>query len=364
MLIQIICVSIVLFIIQFFFYRLKLHKLFLYMMPTISLCYMVYAIFQLVREQALVNSSIPLALKIIFMLLPIMLSLIGMIICIVKKYMHIENKGKIRFIVMRQFFGFLLVMLIILSVTVYTAQEYVVFFPNKSDQDTETLRNDVRFQEITIKDTYRGWLKESESSDTIIVYFGGNAQNTASTFLQFQKLGIFDFMENYSFLSIDYPSYGNSNGSLSQDSLFTMADDVMTYVQQRFPDKNIDLIGYSIGTGIASYAASHQELHKFVLIAPYNNGQDLFNTYFPIFHGPLAYLIRYPLTSDAYVKQVTCDTLILMSEADSIVPMRLSKKLLASFTIDPKTIVYQKEAHEDLVSERKPWEAIVDFLND
>lgn len=364
MLIQIICVSIVLFSIQFFFYKLRLHKLFLYVMPILSLCYMVYAIFQLVREQALVNSSIPLAIKIIVMLLPIMLSLIGMIICIVKKYMHIENKGKIRFIVMRQFLGFLLIMLIILSVTVYTAQEYVVFFPNKSDQDTETLQSDTRFQEITIKDTYRGWLKDSKNSDTIIVYFGGNAQNTASTFLEFQDLGIFDIMENYSFLSIDYPSYGNSEGSLSQDSLFTMADDVMAYVQQRFPDKNIDLIGYSIGTGIASYAASHHELHKFVLLAPYNNGQDLFNTYFPIFYGPLSHLIRYPFTSDEYVKQVTCDTLIVMSQADSIVPMRLSKKLLTAFTIEPETIVYETDAHEDLVSERKPWEAVIDFLNE
>lgn len=363
MLLQIICISIALFLLQFLFYQLKLHKMLLYAMPILSLCYMVYAIFQLVREQALVNSSFPLAVKIIVMLIPIMISLIGMLVCIVKKYQHIERKGKIRFIVMRQFLGFLCIMLIILVVTVYTAQEYVIFFPNKSEQDTEILRLDDNFQEISIQNRYHGWLKEAQDSDTIIVYFGGNAQNTASTFLQFQELGIFSYMEHYSFLSIDYPSYGNSEGSLSQEALFDMADDVMSYVQERFPDKKIDLIGYSIGTGIACYAASHTSLHKFVLIAPYNNGQDLFNTYFPIFYGPLSHLIRYPLTSDSYVKEVRCDTLIVMSKADSIVPYRLSQKLLAFFQEEPNTIVYEKDGHADLISERKPWKAIMEFLD-
>lgn len=359
---QIICISILLSLLQFFFYKKKVHKLIFYILPTIMICYMIFVIFHTVREQALINTSFPLSLKVLGMLLPCMISLILMIICIVKKYQHLQKRGAIRFIVLRQFIGFLCVMFIILSVTVYIAQEYVIFFPNKSEQDSQTLTHQQKFKAITIQNQYKGWLKSDEQDDTIIVYFGGNAQNTASTFLEFDELGIFDSMEHISFLSIDYPSYGESTGSLSQASIFQMADDVIKYVKETFPDKKIDIIGYSIGTGIASYVAANNPPDKFVLIAPYNNGQDLFNTYFPIFYGPLTYLIRYPLSSDAYVKQISCDTLILSSTADSIVPIQLTQKLIESFDEEPNTIVYEKESHADLITEVKPWKDIIHFL--
>lgn len=362
MLIQIICISILMLLLQFFFYKRNFHKLTLYILPIVSLCYMVYSIFKIVRAQALVNTSFPLAIKVIGMLLPIMISLIGMIVCIVIKYRHVK-KSELKKVVLRQFLGFLVVMFVILSVTIYSAQEYVIFFPNDSEQDRETLQQSHTYKQVTISQKYKGWLKENDNSDTIIVYFGGNAQNTASTFLQFESVGIFDVMKNYSFLSIDYPSYGESEGSLSQDSLFEMADDVMEYVDDHFPDKKVDLIGYSIGTGIASYVADHHALHKFVLVAPYNNGKDLFNTYFSIFYGPLTNLIHYPLASDQYVKQVTCDSLVVMSKADSIVPMKLSKRLIKAFQKEPATVVYEKDTHADLITEVKPWKDIIAFLD-
>ena len=362
MFIQIICVSVLLVLLQFFFYKRKFHKLIFYILPTLSICYMIYVIFHTVREQALVNTSSPLAIRIILTTLPIMISLIGMIICLVKKYQGLEHKDPIRYIVMRQFCGFLAVMLVILSITIYTAQEYVVFFPNSSAQDSEALKAYPQFQKVSIHDQYKGWIKSEKQDDTIIVYFGGNAQNTSSTFLDFEALGVFSMLDHTSFLSVDYPSYGESEVYLSQSALFQMADDVMGYVKTTYPNKKIIIIGYSIGTGIACYAASHNDLDKFVLIAPYNNGQDLFNTYFPIFHGPLAHLIRYPLTSDVYVKQIHCDTLILSSEADSIVSIDLTQKLIEAFDEEPNSIVYQTDSHADLITEKKPWKAIAEFL--
>lgn len=360
---QIIIVALLLCFLQFGLYKRKAHKLFFYILPTISIIYAIYIIFKTVREQALINTSFPLWAKIMLYLLPIMLSLIFMILFLVLKYKKLEDKGLLRFIVLRQFLAFLGIMLLILSCTIYLAQEYVIFFPNHNDEDTSLLRNNEKYERVNIHDEYYGWLKDDPQSDTLIIYFGGNAQNTSHTFLSFEELGIFQEMKGFSFLSVDYPSYGDSIGSLSQGALFTMADEVFAYAHQKFPNKKIDLIGYSIGTGIACYSASTQPLHKFVLVAPYNNGRDLFNNYFPIFHGPLTYLIRYPLTSDQYVKKITCDTLLLMSKEDSIVPMSLTQKLEQAFTIEPQCIVYEEKAHGDLVTELEPWQDIMTFLN-
>lgn len=274
-----------------------------------------------------------------------------------------EQRDSIRRIVLRQFFGFMLVMLILLSITIYTAQEYVIFFPNKDDAATITLAKSNQYERIQITDTYSGWLKEEKNSDAVIVYFGGNAQNTSSTFLTFQENGTFSLLENISFLSIDYPSYGDSIGSLSQDSLFTMADDVMSYVTKRFANQQIVIIGYSIGTGVASYAASRYEPDAFILITPYNNGKDLFNSYVPIFYGPLQQLIQYPLTSDVYVSSLSCPSLVLMVKGDSIVSAKLARKLINAFPVEPESKVYENTDHGSIILDTALWEDIVSFLN-
>ena len=52
-----------------------------------------------------------------------------------------------------------------------------------------------------------------------------------------------------------------------------------------------------------------------------------------------------------------------MSKADSIVPMRLSKKLIKAFEKEPSTVVYEKDTHADLITEIKPWQDIINFLD-
>ena len=226
------------------------------------------------------------------------------------------------------------------------------------------LMADKAYERISIDSQYTGWLRKAENADSIIVYFGGNAQNTSALCREYDESGIFSYMKNSHFLSIDYPSYGDSKGSLSQEELFKMADAVLHYARHRYPNNKLYIVGYSIGTGMASYAASKSTPDALILLSPYNNGRDLFNSYFPVFYGPLQHLIRYPLTSDRYVGALTCPALVILSNQDTIVSPSLSRRLIECFTTPVKTIPFDTLDHGDIAMNKEVWKSIMRFLHE
>ena len=60
---------------------------------------------------------------------------------------------------------------------------------------------------------------------------------------------------------------------------------------------NIVIMGYSIGTGVASYCASTNEANGLILLAPYDNALSLYNDAIDIFHGLLKKITKYSFDS-------------------------------------------------------------------
>lgn len=351
-------------VIEILIYHYRLPRFFLFIFPLINICLEICIVFYILRQQALVTSYYPLWIRIGIYLLPLLLSLFIMTGFLVRRYVKLEYTKPFRHIVCRLFAFLLISMLFIFLTTIYFAQEYVIFYPNASPQDRDMLMADKAYERISIDSQYTGWLRKAENADSIIVYFGGNAQNTSALCREYDESGIFSYMKNSHFLSIDYPSYGDSKGSLSQEELFKMADAVLHYARHRYPNKKLYIVGYSIGTGMASYAASKSTPDALILLSPYNNGRDLFNSYFPVFYGPLQHLIRYPLTSDRYVGALTCPALVILSNQDTIISPSLSRRLIECFTTPVKTIQFDTLDHGDIAMSKEVWKTIIRFLHE
>ena len=85
-----------------------------------------------------------------------------------------------------------------------------------------------------------------------------------------------------------------------------MAKEVYDYALTR---KDVDkdkicVLGFSIGTGVATYLASERDIDGLILIAPYDKALSLYNNCLNIFHGPLKILARYKFESIKYAKDV------------------------------------------------------------
>lgn len=360
--IWILMIAAIITICEYLIYHYHLPRGLLFIFPIINICIEIYVIFYILRMQALLTSMFPLWIRIGVYLLPLLLSLLVMTGLLVRRYVRMAHTKPLRHIIYRLFAFFLISMLLIFLATVYLAQEYVIFYPNANSQDRDALINTPDFEQISINSRYRGWLRNVDNADSILLYFGGNAQNTSTLFKDYMESGIFSTMTSTGFLSIDYPSYGDSEGSLSEDELFKMAEATIQYIQHSFPHKKLYIVGYSIGTGIASYAAYLAHPDALVLLSPYNNGKDLFNSFFPVFYGPLQYLIRYPLTSDVYVKALDCKSMVILSDKDTIVKPMLSKKLIQSFLKPPLVVHFDTLKHGDIAMSKDVWKTIMNFL--
>ena len=257
-------------VIEILIYHYRLPRFFLFIFPLINICLEICIVFYILRQQALVTSYYPLWIRIGIYLLPLLLSLFIMTGFLVRRYVKLEYTKPFRHIVCRLFAFLLISMLFIFLTTIYFAQEYVIFYPNASPQDRDMLMADKAYERISIDSQYTGWLRKAENADSIIVYFGGNAQNTSALCREYDESGIFSYMKNSHFLSIDYPSYGDSKGSLSQEELFKMADAVLHYARHRYPNKkavyrrlqyryrNGKLCSFQINTGCTHSSLSIQ----------------------------------------------------------------------------------------------------------
>lgn len=306
--------------------------------------------------QTLVVSSTPIELTIIFQLILFIVSFI--ILLVVKFIINENNVITLTKIIKYQFRNNKLISIIIsiLSFVIILVsillinQRKLYYIPNHSKYSYNKLAFDLDFDLVEINDCenkYVGWLKNTYEDRNIIIYFGGNGDSSAKFFYNSLITENPLFIE-YNFIMLDYPEYGLSKGILNEENNFKMAILLYEYVVSElgYTSDEIHVIGYSLGTGIATYLASKKAIKNLVLIAPYSSFIDVGNTIIPIFYGPFKHLIKDKYHSINYASDVECSVLILASRKDEVIKFKLSKKLSNSFS-NVKFSEFQDLRHND-----------------
>ena len=151
--------------------------------------------------------------------------------------------------------GIVVVTYILVCMFLFFFQEKLIFFPEKLDQNFK-FSFDQQFEELNIqtKDNklLNGLLFRSESSKGLIFYLHGNAgslNSWGSVAKRYTTL-------NYDILILDYRGYGKSEGSIrSQKQFFEDVQSVYNEMKKRYEESKIVVLGYSIGTGAATFLA-------------------------------------------------------------------------------------------------------------
>lgn len=185
----------------------------------------------------------------------------------------------------------------------------------------------------TTNGTYSGWLLHNVSGNApLVLYYGGNSDNSSARMMWFKEnVKGLEAFSGCNFAFVDYPGYGSSDGSPSDESLKSFGLSVYDYFAQRSDVNRIIIMGYSLGTGVSNYVASQREPAGLVLMAPYANGYDLYNNKLNIFYGPMRLLVTYKMRADRFAQTVGVKPLILASKIDELVPYESSVKLFQSY---------------------------------
>lgn len=243
-------------------------------------------------------------------------------------------------------------------------QDYILFIPQRGEGAEQLLEEDPHCQRKiynTDSNTYVGWLWSPENSDdSVVIYFGGNAQISAYSVREWITSNSEDMFGGHKVIYIDYPGYGESSGKPSEKAIFNMVDTVMPKLISEY--KKVYVMGFSVGTGAAVYAAANYDTEALILNAPYDNMTNIYNDNLNIFHGPLKKLVHNRFTSDVYARSVTEPVLIIASEDDKVINFCHSRRLSKCFD-NAEFIAIKGAGHNDIIYLDETKEAIKKFLS-
>jgi pimeloyl-ACP methyl ester carboxylesterase len=265
---------------------------------------------------------------------------------------------------------YIVLVLILCIFTWNKLQEYIFFHPWNDMIAHNKLKDINEFKEINIKNdevNLNGWLWNIQNKKApLVIFFTGNAQNSSNTLLYYYES---DNMKNvfgdYNLMIVDYPGYGISKGKPSDDSMFVASKYIFEYASNmdEVDKDNIVIMGYSIGTGVASYCASVSDANGLILVAPYDKALSLYNDAIDSFHGSVASLAKYSFDSAKYAESVSEPTLIFTSKSDEVINYSHSLDLAGHFSELDDVVILEGVNHNGYFSNDEVLNGITSFLN-
>ena len=210
-----------------------------------------------------------------------------------------------------------LILLFIVFVAFNTAKQKIYFRP-----ETNCDFYPVDIPDVFIHHDIHAWHSQSTKSNKTILYCHGNAGNIGSRtdiLKQWNDQG-------FSVLMFDYPGYGMSKGSPTEQSFYESGEKCMDYLLTQTNKNNIILYGESIGCSVASHLASKYGSSCVVLQSGFSSIKDVAKHYMPVF---LDWLLPFFHEFNTYdnLKKYKGHLMIMHSKEDEIIPYSNAEKL-------------------------------------
>lgn len=243
----------------------------------------------------------------------------------------------------------------------------MLFHPNSDEATQRRLSENAGVSEVAFdggSGKISGWLINSEEQDApLIIYYGGNGECSSRRITELLDSGKYEkVFGGYNFAFMDYPSYGNSEGTAGEESFKCFATDVYDYFSDELGFRSIYVFGYSIGTGVANYAASQRPVQGLMLFAPYANGYDLYNNQMNIFYGPLRLCVEYKMNAEEFARSIAVKPLIFASDTDELIPYKSSERLSHAYKAGADFITVSGISHNEFWDNEKVMSALTEYL--
>jgi uncharacterized protein len=268
-------------------------------------------------------------------------------------------------LVMRKIIIIVAVVYIAASAILYVFQDRLIFFRQTLTRERLQYIQD-RFpgsEEVSIMTPdsieLRGWLLhgKSEGPSPLLIYFGGNAEEV-SWMMEFGNQA-----PEWSFLLVNYRGYGMSGGKPGEKDM--LSDALLLYdtfsSRNDIDEKNIAVMGRSLGTAVAVYLSANRPVTGTVLVSPYASIEELAQSNFPVF--PVRFLIKHRFNVLPLASGIENPMLAIIASDDTIIPMIHSRRLYDEWKGEKNLREIPDSDHNTLILNDLYWEYISRFLN-
>lgn len=243
------------------------------------------------------------------------------------------------FVSLTSFFGILYLIYITL---IYFNQAQMIFVASKLPTKYKFDFNQT-FEELSITSfdgkKLNGVLFKTKKPKGLIFYLHGNAGSIDSWG---QNAEIYTNL-GYDIFFLDYRGFGKSEGEIeNQEQLFKDLNCVYDSLTSKYDKKKIVIIGYSIGTGLATYLAVTKNPKLLILQAPFYNFLEFSSGRVPYFPD---FLKKFQFETDKYIVNIKAPIYIFHGNQDQVISYNNSVRLQK--LLKPKDVFFtlQNEDH-------------------
>lgn len=201
----------------------------------------------------------------------------------------------------------------------------------------------------------RGW-EVNPGRARALVYFGGNGES-----IERWRAELADRLPDHTCYLLAYRGYGASGGRPGQRALTGDAVALHDLVAARHPHAPVDVVGRSLGSGVAMQLAARRPVARLVLVTPFDsmaaNAADLYPRL------PAARLVHDRWDSAAVAEHVRARIMVVRAGRDTLVSPARTDGLLAVLPAETRVVHFPEADHATIVEEPAYWPSIEDFLN-
>jgi esterase/lipase len=114
---------------------------------------------------------------------------------------------------------------------------------------------------------------------------------------------------------------------------------------ENYKEENIIVLGYSIGSGIASKLASVNSPKQLILQAPYFSMVDMMRQEYPFVP---TFLLKYKLNTNEYIKNCDMPITLFHGKEDAIIDVNSSLKLNKLIKSTDELIILENQGHNGI----------------
>lgn len=218
---------------------------------------------------------------------------------------------------------------ILASLGLYFFQDLIIFRPQFLPEDTRfSLGAEVEIPVDEGVSLHALWIRETRSKG-VILYLHGNRGSNRRCIRQTRGMQ----GHGYDIFMPDYRGYGKSDGAIySEKQMHADIQKVYDYLKQHYRENQIIVLGYSLGTGMATHLTAHNDPQQLILVAPYISMVNLKNRWLPFIPN---FIVKYQLKNKDWIAQIEQPITLFHGTEDQVIPFNSSERLQA---IKPQSI--------------------------
>jgi pimeloyl-ACP methyl ester carboxylesterase len=168
---------------------------------------------------------------------------------------------------------------------------------------------------------------------------GGALNNWGEAAATYTALG-------YDVFLLDYRGYGKSGGAISnQTQMLADVDTVYRRLLPESPERRTVVLGYSLGTGPATWLAARHHPRLLILQAPYFSMRDMAARLYPFVPG---FVLRYPMPTNELIGHVSVPVVLFHGDRDEVIDYNSTLRLKALLKPTDRLIVLPGARHNGM----------------